>query len=177
MTGERVALVDSRFAEWAARYSTLHERIAALLGPTPIEHIGSTAVPELPAKDVVDVMVGVPTADVAASSARLEAAGFDLEGERDGHAWLSLPHRRSRAAVVHVVVHGGNQWQDRLDFRNLLRRSAEARARYLSVKERAAALATGWGDYTASKADIVSTLLAEQRAVVARDAAELSAWI
>ncbi|MFE6733621.1 GrpB family protein [Microbacterium sp. NPDC057650] len=164
MTGERVVLVDSRGEEWAERYAMLRERIAVILGDAQIEHIGSTSVPEMPAKDVVDVLVGVPSADVTGATALLEAAGFDVEGVRDGHAWLSIPHRDARTAVVHVVVHDDRQWQDRTDFRDLLRQSPAARDRYLAVKEQAAASAVDWGDYTASKADIVTTLLAEYRA-------------
>ncbi|REJ05520.1 NUDIX domain-containing protein [Microbacterium bovistercoris] len=158
MTGERVVLVLSRFDEWAERYGTLRERIAATLGAVPIEHIGSTSVPELPAKDVIDVLIGVPSGRISATVALLVADGFDLEGERDGHAWLSLPNREARTAVVHVVIDGSRQWRDRVDFRDLLRRSSDARARYLAVKERAAVQATGWGDYTASKAEIVAEL-------------------
>ncbi|MDR2996744.1 MAG: GrpB family protein [Microbacterium sp.] len=164
MTVERVVLVDSRGGEWADRYAVLRGHITALLSDVPIEHIGSTSVPGMPSKDVVDVLVGVACGDVAAAASRLEAAGFDLEGARDGHAWLSSPHRAARTAVVHVVIHDGRQWRDRLDFRDLLRCSPEARDRYLAVKERAAALATGWGEYTAFKADTVTTLLAEYRA-------------
>lgn len=128
-----------------------------------IEHIGSTAVPGLPGKDVVDVMLGVDRQLVDDTVVALSTGGFDVEGQRAGHGWLSWPHRCARQVVVHVVALDGSQWNDRLAFRDLLRTDPGARARYLAVKRAAAADSTGWGDYTAFKAPVVTELLSLAR--------------
>lgn len=156
-----VTLVDSRYEEWARRFAGMAALFAPVVPGADIEHIGSTAVPDLPAKDVVDLLVGVEAADAVVPTARLlQAAGFDLEGEREHHSWLSAPDRHHRAYVLHVVARGSRSWNRRLAFRDLLRADAGARQRYLRVKEEAARSAQSWDDYTRAKSAVVEALLA-----------------
>ncbi|MGY1552442.1 GrpB family protein [Microbacterium sp. A588] len=159
--GDRVQLVSARNEEWAARYTAIAACIADVLPDAEIRHIGSTAVAGFESKDVVDVVVGVHAAAVSDAVNVLSASGFDLEGERSEHAWLSSPDRQDRPAIIHVVVFLGEQWRRRLAFRDLLRRDPAARRRYLAVKRAAAAATNSWGDYTARKASVVSELLNE----------------
>lgn len=137
----------------------LAQRIAAMLPHAAIEHIGSTSVPWLPAKPVVDLAVGVSADEVGAATRTLAQHGFDLEGEREGHAWLSLPDRTAREYVVHVLEAQGRAWSRRLRFRDILRADAAARAKYLAVKQQSAAVSVGWDDYTQSKTAVVHEIL------------------
>ena len=154
-----VTLVECRPADWNRRFEVLRSQLQGIVPNALIEHIGSTAVPDLPSKDVVDVLVGVDHDHVAETASLLSDHEFDLEGQRAGHSWLSWPHRQERTVVVHVVEAEGQEWHERVAFRDLLRSDSGARARYLSVKRAAAADATGWGEYTARKAGIVTALL------------------
>lgn len=160
MVNQAVLLVSSRHEEWRDRFAEMVERLGVLVPDAHVEHIGSTAVAGLPAKDVVDVLVGVGADAVVDVAHRLAAAGFDLEGELSHHCWLAYPNRRSRAYVIHVVEVGGRPWTRRLAFRDLLRRDAHARERYLQVKRAAARDAHDWDDYTQAKTGIVRELLA-----------------
>jgi len=162
-SGQPVELVASRPAEWVQRFEYLSRSIRLILPDARIEHIGSTAVPGLPAKDVVDVLVGVAAEEVTRAAHGLLAAGWDLEGERIGHCWLSSPNRRERMSVTHVVEADGPIWCERLDFRDLLRRDPGARATYLDAKELAAESSAGWDDYTRAKAPVVGRLLSADR--------------
>lgn len=157
--GQEVLLVSRHPEEWHSRFVSLQSRIRTIVPGAAIEHIGSTAVVGMPAKDVVDLLVGVDFSMVATVAEALRDAEWDLEGFRAGHAWLSMPDRGARTAVVHVVEHGGAQWRDRVAFRDLLRRSADARQRYLRAKMEAAQESAGWGEYTAAKAATVASLL------------------
>lgn len=134
-------------------------RLQGLLPEAAIEHIGSTSVPDLPAKDVVDLLVGVELTAVPIASHRLAEAGFDLEGELPHHSWLGYPNRDDRQFVIHVVEYRGRAWQRRLDFRDLLRRDSDARRRYLDVKIASAATSENWDVYTQSKSSVVTSLL------------------
>jgi dephospho-CoA kinase len=89
----------------------------------------------------------------------LSSGGFDCEGHREGHAWFSLPDRRNREIVVHLVQIQGRQWHRRIAFRDILRKDIQARERYLRVKREAAAGTNDWGAYTAHKADVVAAIL------------------
>ncbi|GAB3533655.1 hypothetical protein GCM10027403_08050 [Arthrobacter tecti] len=156
---ERIALVAPNREGWANRYNTIEQRLKALLPHAAIEHIGSTAVPDLPAKDVVDVLVGVDADAWAEAVAILVADGFPQDGSREGHAWLALMRDGERTAVIHVVVLGGAEWKRRISFRDILRRDRAARAEYLEVKRQAAVTAENWTDYTGRKAAIVARIL------------------
>ncbi|MEE6281824.1 GrpB family protein [Georgenia sp. MJ170] len=159
-TEQAVTLVPSRYEEWVRRFAQMAAVIEPIVPDATIEHIGSTAVPDQPAKDVVDLLIGVDAQSVVPAARRLVAAGFDLEGELDHHCWLSSPDRRDRAFVLHVVEHGSRAWNRRMAFRDLLRADESARRAYLQVKEHAARQSRGWDDYTLAKSSVVAELLA-----------------
>ncbi|MDT0157148.1 GrpB family protein [Microbacterium sp. ARD32] len=159
-----VALVAPNPAHWEQRFEALRDRVLSILPDAIVEHIGSTAVAGMFAKDVVDVLVGVAADELSTAVTTLSDDGLDLEGHRPHHAWLSLPSRSDRTAIVHVVALDSAQWRDRLDFRDLLRSSPGARESHLAVKRSLADGETGWGRYTAGKARIVQDLLDEYRA-------------
>lgn len=160
-TDEVVELVDGEAELWAGRFAAVHALLRQLLGPGAlIEHIGSTAVPGLPAKDTVDVLVGVQPAEITPAVQILEASGFVVEGSRNGHAWLSQLRAERRVAIVHVVEAKGRRWERRLAFRDLLRRAPQAREEYLAAKRAAAEAHSSWDAYGSAKAATVQRLLA-----------------
>ncbi|MET4059487.1 GrpB-like predicted nucleotidyltransferase (UPF0157 family) [Arthrobacter sp. UYP6] len=156
---EPVLLVPSRHSEWVRMATEMMNKIRQQVEEAQLEHIGSTAVPGLPAKDVVDILVGVEADRVRSVSGHLAAIGFDLEGTLDHHCWLSHPSRSARTYVVHVVEYKSRAWRRRISFRDLLRSDDKARAEYLHTKIEAAKAAKNWDDYTQSKTSIVSSLL------------------
>ena len=135
-------------------------RLHGLAPGLRVEHIGSTSVPDLAAKDVVDLLIGVGQDRILSLSQELAAAGFDLEGRLPGHCWLSYPTRAERQYVLHVVGFDSLQWRRRIAFRDLLRSDPRARERYLTAKRSAADETSGWDAYTQSKTSVVSELLA-----------------
>ncbi|MBP2216814.1 dephospho-CoA kinase [Arthrobacter sp. CAN_C5] len=118
-----------------------------------VDHIGSTAIPGLPAKDVIDLQVTVASlADADRIADRLTAAGFPLvEGivqdepkpaAPEPDRWAKRLHANAdpgRPANVHVRVQGSPGWCYALSFRDWLRSDPDAAARYLAEKERCAA--------------------------------------
>lgn len=91
---------------------------------------------------------------------QLARLGFDLEGKRADHAWLSYPDRSARVFVIHIFEFQGEEWNKRLRFRDILLTNKKSREKYLAVKRAAAALADGWGEYTRAKSSVVSEILA-----------------
>lgn len=157
---ERVRLVESRPVEWAQRFQVLAGELRELVGvEASIEHIGSTSVPDLPSKDVVDVLVGVAPGHIVSVSDCLAVGGFVLEGRGDGHVWLTRGASGRRVCVIHVVETDSRQWLRRIAFRDLLRRDADARVEYLQTKRAAVAEASNWNDYTQAKTETVHRLL------------------
>lgn len=152
---------------WIVAGSELRSRVAETLDGVAVgvEQIGSSSVLGLLAKPIVDLAVGIARpADLAAVTSRLEGAGWIYRGdagESGGHVFVLEARPWHRVAHLHVVEHGGAQWQDYVRFRDLLRASPEARVRYEAVKLRLAAGEHGndRAAYTDGKSAVVSSLL------------------
>jgi len=121
-----------------------HQLAAELLPALPdsvvtVEHIGSTAVPGLPAKPILDLAVGVrPDADPENASQALEDFGFlrraDADGaELDRNFGLELAER-VRLVNAHLVRYAGPQWSWYVLFRDRLRADVRARDEYARIK-------------------------------------------
>jgi GrpB-like predicted nucleotidyltransferase (UPF0157 family) len=154
--------------EWPKFFLLVRDELLAVFISVPIiiEHIGSTAVPGLAAKPVVDVLLGADSLEVI--EARINVLS------KSGYSYVSkyereLPTRRyfvksSDAAPrvhLHAVQLGSRLWQEHLFFRNALREDFMLRDRYQSLKLR---LAKEYADdkqaYTASKHPFIQSVLA-----------------
>lgn len=122
---------------WPARYEQMRARLAAALGPVAvrIDHVGSTAVPGLAAKPVIDIQVSVPdVADVVPFKGAIEAQGFEERGIETGHHYFRPPPALPRDYQVHVCT-VGSEWERRhLLFRDYLRSHPETTAEYAALK-------------------------------------------
>ena len=131
---------------WPAQFLREKERLLHLcpgeiLG---VEHFGSTAVPGMPAKPVIDILAGIRSIDDAdALLERLVRHGYITSREfnamlRD-RKWLMRAENGRRTHHLHLVELGSEQWHDRLRFRDLLRRSPQLARSYAELKDRLAA--------------------------------------
>ena len=149
---------------WRERAAVLAEELQQVLpvGAT-VEHVGSTAVPGLAAKPIIDLLVGVRgDAQRQAAVAALVAAGWEHLEEAGVAGREYLRSRAERAdANVHVVQYKSGLWQDNLMLRNYLRRDSAARERYAEAKRAAVRDAPTLLAYSAHKAAMVQRLLAQ----------------
>ena len=165
-----VAVVDpdrrwpERFAQAAA---TLRRVLPeALL----VEHIGSTAVPGLVAKDTIDVLVVIDDLDIVRERApALAVAGFDLRlgapVTRDDHLFLRRVVDHHRTHHVHVVLPSSPEVGDYLVFRDYLRAHPDVAATYGEAKVRLASEhAEDRMGYVRAKPAVVEPLLVDARA-------------
>jgi GrpB-like predicted nucleotidyltransferase (UPF0157 family) len=133
-----------------------------------VELIGSSSVLGLLAKPIIDLAVGLAAKQpFAPVSTRLDADGWIYRGDAgaDGGQVFVLEARPwHRVAHLHVIEYASDQWQNYLRFRDLLRRSPAARARYEAVKTELAQLCLRPLDrkaYTNGKTEVVTSLLRE----------------
>ncbi len=160
----RVGLHDHDPA-WATRFAEHRARITAALPGlhVTIEHIGSTSVPGLAAKPIVDVAVSVP--DVTDEAAYLEPlldAGYVLRVREPGHRLVRTPERD---AHVHVYEHGAREVDDYLLLRDHLRRDDADRQRYEDVKR--GLMTRSWDDsnaYADAKTTVIDAIKERARA-------------
>jgi carbonic anhydrase len=129
-------------ARWPELFRAESERIRAACGPLPLafEHIGSTSVPGLWAKPVLDILAGHPAGRSALDYvAPLERAGYVHRGDRGipGHQFFR--RGEPRAYHIHLVEKDGALWSQYVRFREYLRADADAARRYADLKRSLAA--------------------------------------
>jgi GrpB-like predicted nucleotidyltransferase (UPF0157 family) len=149
---------------WAAQFARQKERIAAALGrrAVQIEHAGSTSVPGLAAKPVIDiVLVVTDSADEADYVPDLEAAGFVLrfrEPDWQEHRFLS---DQDPPVQVHVFSVGSSEVERMLLFRDRLRSRPDERELYERTKRQLAAQRWDYvQDYADAKSAVVEEIIA-----------------
>lgn len=165
--GDEVVVVAYR-AEWPELFSRAKASVAAVLGghALAIEHIGSTSVPGLSAKPVIDLLVGVRSMHVAdACVPLLLAAGWDfphdVNDHLEGRRFLRLLADGVRTHHVHLVEHGGPLFDEYIRFRDALRARPELAREYEALKrDLAAKFRDERARYTESKTDFVKRVLA-----------------
>ena len=134
---------------WPGLFAAERDRLLLLAPQLParlvdIQHIGSTAVPGLAAKPVIDMLAGVESMAAAeALLAPLCANGYTTSAEFNAalsdRKWLMRWAGGRRTHHLHIVVHGGEVWAERLRFRDALRADAALAARYAALKAELAA--------------------------------------
>nr|WP_276610632.1 GrpB family protein [Kineococcus siccus] len=152
---------------WAEAFLFHRGRIQDALGAVraDVEHIGSTSVPGLAAKPIVDVVVTVD--DITAEEDYLDAllaAGYELRVREPGHRLVRTP---ARDVHVHVYERGAPAVEAYLLLRDHLRADADDRALYEDTKR--ALMTQRWADtnaYADAKTDVIRAITA--RAAAAR---------
>ena len=156
---------------WPGRGRRLARKLDALLAPwllADVEHIGSTAVPGLAAKPVLDLMAAVadPAAVVRDGCERLCGAGWVLvPPELDRRPWRRFfvapdAEGRRRVAHLHVLRPDEPRWTQQLTFRDLLRANADLRRSYAELKVGLAARHPRDRErYTEAKAEFIRAAL------------------
>jgi GrpB-like predicted nucleotidyltransferase (UPF0157 family) len=129
-----------------------------------IHHIGSTAVPGLDAKPIVDILVGVE--DLEGSKAAfgpLDELGYLYAPYRvEEMHWFCKPHPSRRTHHLHLVSAGSSRFRDELAFRDRLRADPQLAAQYAELKHRLGArLEHDREAYTDAKADFIRSALTE----------------
>lgn len=128
--------------QWPAQFAAWRDRLAAALGPTAIriDHVGSTSVPGLGAKPVIDIQVSVPDmTDEAAYAPAIDALGVALRSRDTEHRYFRPAGDRPRDIQIHVCDAGSDWARAHLLFRDYLRAHAEAARAYAVMKRDAAA--------------------------------------
>ncbi|CAN5478650.1 GrpB family protein [soil metagenome] len=169
MTDE-VVVVSWRSA-WEQAFASERDRIERILGDRviAIEHIGSTAVPGLAAKPVIDLLCGFRTyADAVAAVPLLVADGWDLPADINARIedrrFLKRVKDDVRTHHAHLIEFGSPLWDEYVFFRDALREDPAVRDEYESLKRKLAEKFRDQRDsYTASKGDFVKRVVAERR--------------
>ena len=159
-----VEVVDYQ-PSWPRRFFELREAYAEALNAAgvryrSIEHVGSTSVPGLAAKPVIDVDVIVQASDTDAAIAALAALGFVPRGELGvAERFAFFTPERFAPTNTYVVVEGSLSLRNHLAVRNMLRADAALRREYDDLKRAAAQTASDIDEYIELKSDVLGRIL------------------
>ena len=169
VVSRRSEAIDDLLREWDPSWPATGERIIARLRAAlgeralSIDHVGSTAIPGLLAKDVIDIQIGVKDlldadrpsfVDAMAAAGFPRAAGHWWDSGADGKDWPKRVHGNAdpgRIVHVHVREHGSEGWVWSLRFRDWMCADKQARERYAQFKRDLATRLTRTTDYAAAK--------------------------
>jgi GrpB-like predicted nucleotidyltransferase (UPF0157 family) len=152
--------------EWPGRFEVLrHEYTAALDAAcvpwAAIEHVGSTSVPGLAAKPIIDCDIVVAEEDVSAATNVLIGLGFAPLGELGiPRRWAFKEPARLAGTNTYVTVEGCLSLRNHLAVRQTLRANPALRDRYAAIKQRVAATAANIDDYGKGKNALIQEILA-----------------
>ena len=154
---------------WADLYREEEGRIRAAVGHliVDLQHIGSTAIPGIKAKPILDMMAGVTQLEKAIlCKAPLEAIGYDYIADADIANDYVFGKGVARTHYLHVVEYGGAKWINHLCFRDRLRSDPELAQAYGRLKEE---LSREFSDsrakYHDAKSKFISAVVAAQQVI------------
>lgn len=160
----RVVPYDAR---WPQLFATEEARLRRFLGGLSIEleHTGSTAVPGLAAKPILDILGGRPSS-VSRGSAidAIERAGYTYRGEQGVPGRDFFRRGDPRSHHLHLTAIGSEFWNDHRDFRDYLRTHPDARDAYAALKyDLAQKYPKDREAYIEAKTDFVTEILRTKR--------------
>ncbi|PDT16134.1 hypothetical protein CO670_13795 [Rhizobium sp. J15] len=149
--------------QWPEAFQRIRGKLLALLPQAlAIDHVGSTAIPDMAAKPLIDIDIVLPGLEHIEDATRaLLSENYEPRGNRhDDEMWAFLSTGLAPAERVYLCPVGNRTHKNRLAFRDYLIAHPEAAADYAALKLRLAAEFRMDGDrYTAEKREFVDTIV------------------
>lgn len=154
---------------WKDAYEAERSRLCAVASHLllDVQHVGSTAIPGLPAKPIIDMAATIaskaqvpPLADVLVRNGWTDRGD---KGQEGGHLFVKYLSPDVRTHHLHVVEADDPQWREYLTFRDTLRSDERIRRAYGRLKRRLQhRFPRNRPAYTAAKSDFIASVLASQ---------------
>ncbi|HEY2173508.1 MAG TPA: GrpB family protein [Mycobacteriales bacterium] len=150
--------------EWRARFESEREALEAVLRPwlvAGIHHIGSTSIPRMPAKPILDMMAGALSLACAPEAGmRLAELGYRSAPHRIDAALFVKGTRGADTHHLHLTMPESDLWIERLTFRDAVRADPRLAQEYAELKQRLLVASGGRPYDAAGKRDFVRRVLA-----------------
>src|SRR3989338_118462 len=128
------------------------KKISKTLGSSAkIEHIGSTAIPDLGGKGILDIVVGVSKSKIVVAKKRLNKAGYEFREKASYPERLFfrrdyLYKNRKRRVHIHLTRFNSNDWKELIGFRDYLLKNPDTIEQYVQIKREGVKKAHGDGE-------------------------------
>jgi GrpB-like predicted nucleotidyltransferase (UPF0157 family) len=149
---------------WKDDFLREKNRIAAALddGSVVIEHVGSTAIPTIHAKPILDIAILCGEKGLESTAQALRSLGYDYRGQFDeesGHYYAVLDKNNVRLCQAHIFTEANADWHVKLRFRDVLRQNPELAHEYDDYKRRLAEVAADKSEYAEIKTRWMDTFI------------------
>ena len=149
---------------WKDDFSAEKNRIADALGDSSvrIEHVGSTSIPTVHAKPILDIAILCGEKGVAPGACALRGLGYEYRGQYDGevgHYYAVLDKACVRLCQAHIFTEAAADWHSTLRFRDVLRRNLERAREYDDYKLGLAEVAADKREYAEVKSRWVAAFM------------------
>jgi GrpB-like predicted nucleotidyltransferase (UPF0157 family) len=148
---------------WVFLYEIEKQRLldASIDLSLKIEHIGSTSIPNIFAKPVIDIIIGTKTSqDIDIVTDIITTTGYIKEGARQDHVWLCSPSPLNRKYIIHLTYSGSTEWQRRIAFRDHLLKHPNKAVEYEKLKKALSKIhCSNLNFYTSGKAEFVQSCI------------------
>lgn len=122
--------------EWPALFEQEKASLQKIFGNVPIEHFGSTAIPGLTAKPIIDILVGLPALTIENHSIELAKLGYTGFGEAGVPGRLYFIKRLPSIGYnLAVTIYKSDLWNNNIILRDYLRTHPEEVKQYAQIKE------------------------------------------
>ena len=152
-------------SEWERLFEEEKGRLRSAIGDyaVDIQHIGSTAIPGLEAKPIIDIAIALRRLeDVEKCIEPLESLGYEYKGDEGypGSFFFAKGDPSNRTHYLHVVERDSEAWKGYIRFRDYLRRHRRVAEEYAKLKRELARKSGGNRDlYTPGKAEFIERVL------------------
>jgi GrpB-like predicted nucleotidyltransferase (UPF0157 family) len=130
-----------------------------------IEHIGSTAIPGLGGKGILDIVVGISKSKITEAKNKLQKAGYKFV-EKAGTPkrlffWRDRPYKRNKRRIhTHLTKFNGQNWKEMIGFRDYLLKHPKTVEQYIKIKKEGVKKAVGNGEvYKKYKEKFIKNIL------------------
>ena len=151
-------------AAWKDDFQKEKNRIAAALNDRTIliEHVGSTAIPTIHAKPIIDIAILCSVKGLDSLAQVLLRLCYDYRGqfgEECGHYYAVLDRNNIRLCQAHIFAQANADWHSHLRFRDVLRRNPELAREYDDYKQRLAKVVANKSEYAEIKTRWMDTFI------------------
>ena len=135
--------------EYPAFFTSEKKKISKILSSTTkIEHIGSTAIPNLGGKGILDIIIGVSKSEFTKAKHNLEKTGYEFREKVSDPERLffriDYPYKnKERRVHIHLTELNGQEWKKLIGFRDYLLKNSEAAKQYAKIKKEGVKKACG----------------------------------
>lgn len=146
---------------WVPFFNKQKAKVLKSIPDIHIEHVGSTAIPNISAKPIIDIAIGIKRMkDFNKYKIKLQKLGFEYHSNRGSkfNKFFTKGPATSRTVYIHLVRYKGEIWNNYISFRDTLNKNTKLAKQYQKLKTDLASRFKNRDDYTKAKDSFIKKI-------------------